>query len=68
MADKYAHLRPARPRECYRDNRAPKLRLTEAAATVKAAETPGHHPYQCPHCGWWHVGHDSRRNPPPATP
>ena len=65
MADKYAHLRPARPRECYRDSGSPKLRLTEVEAGIKAAAAPWIHAYQCSLCDWWHTGHDSRRNPPP---
>lgn len=59
MTDKYAHLRPHRPRECHRADHVPKRRYTQEQAEAVAAE-PGHegtHAYRCGTCGSWHVGH-----------
>lgn len=60
--DKYAHLRPPKPRSCFRADRVPKVRFTQAEAEAKAAEWAhdGYAAYRCPHCGAWHVGRDRR--------
>lgn len=56
MSDKYRHLRPRRPRECYRGDRVPKRRYTRQQARATAAEHDGYHAYRCGSCGAWHVG------------
>lgn len=58
MTDKYAHLRPKRPRQCYRADRVPKKRYSQAQAEARAAdrESEGYEAYRCGSCGSWHVG------------
>lgn len=59
MVDKYQHLRPARPRSCYREDRIPKKRFSHEDAWAQVAAMPepdDYHAYECPECGWWHVG------------
>jgi len=59
VSDKYAELRPVRPRECYRADGVPKKRYTRVQAQNTAAEFPGYHAYRCGDCGRWHVGGES---------
>lgn len=56
VADKYASLRPSRPRGCWRADGIPKKRYTKDDARRKARERAGYHAYRCGDCGGWHVG------------
>jgi hypothetical protein len=58
VADKYAHLRPFKSRDCYREDGVPKKRYTYDEAEEQAGLQPGYHAYECPQCEWWHVGRD----------
>jgi hypothetical protein len=60
MADKYAHLRPYKSRDCYREDGVPKKRYTQDEAEEQAnlQEEGSYHAYLCPQCEWWHVGRD----------
>lgn len=58
MADRYWHLAPRKPRDCFKADGTPKVRYSEPMAEQKAAEHEGYHAYECPHCGWWHCGSD----------
>lgn len=57
MADKYAHLRPPKPRSCHRADRVPKRRYpTQERAQATADRYEGYHAYHCSSCDAWHVG------------
>lgn len=56
--DRYKHLAPKRPRECYREDGVLKLRLSETDARERSRSWPGYHAYECSTCGWWHLGAD----------
>lgn len=57
MADKYAHLRPRRDRQCYRSDGMPKFRHPNRVLADAVAERyENYHSYQCTICGFWHVG------------
>lgn len=56
VADKYAHLRPDRPRACWRADGIPKKQYTKRGARRKAREYAGYHAYRCGEWDTWHVG------------
>lgn len=58
MTDKYASLRPPKPRSCHRGDGVPKVRMTRRRAVATAAQYEGYHHYRCPECGAWHVGRE----------
>lgn len=67
MADKYAHLRPAKSRSCFTATGRPKIRYTQSEANAQVSYIMSrrrfegepeveYHAYQCPVCLWWHCG------------
>lgn len=57
MGDKYAHLKPPRPRQCYREDGIPKIRYdSRADARRQARKWPGYGTYRCEECNYYHIG------------